>query len=88
MKRYTPDVWTSPYYSTLWGFYPYSWSTVYVVGGSSTDTIVTVESLVYDVASGKLVWAGVSESTNPKTLQKLVADIVKEAAKKIEKQFR
>jgi hypothetical protein len=88
VKRYTPDVWTSPYYSTLWGFYPYSWSTVYVVGGSSTDTIVTVESLVYDVSSGKLVWAGVSESTNPKTLQKLVADIVKEAAKKIEKQFR
>ena len=34
------------------------------------------------------MWAGVSETTNPKSLQKLVADIVKEAAKKIEKQFR
>jgi hypothetical protein len=88
VKRYTPDVWASPYYSTLWGFYPYSWSTVYVVGGATTDTVVVVESLIYDVPSGKLMWAGVSESTNPKTLQKLVADIVKEAAKKIEKQFR
>jgi hypothetical protein len=88
VKRYTPDVWASPYYSTLWGFYPYSWSTVYVVGGATTDTVIVVESLIYDVPTGKLMWAGVSESTNPKTLQKLVADIVKEAAKKIEKQFR
>ena len=85
VKRYTADVWSTPYYSTFWGFYPYSWSTTYVIGGDATDTVIVVESLIYDVATGKLVWAGVSESTNPKSLQKLVADIVKEAAKKIEK---
>jgi hypothetical protein len=88
VKRYTADVWSTPYYSTFWGFYPYSWSTTYVIGGDATDTVIVVESLIYDVATGKLLWAGVSESTNPKTLQKLVADIVKEAAKKIEKQFK
>lgn len=88
VKRYTADVWSTPYYSSFWGFYPYSWSTTYVIGGDATDTVMVVESLIYDVATGKLLWAGVSESTNPKTLQKLVADIVKEAAKKIEKQFR
>ena len=88
VKRYTADVWSTPYYSSFWGFYPYSWSTTYVIGGEATDTVIVVESLIYDVASGRLLWAGVSESTNPKTLQKLVADIVKEAAKKIEKQFR
>jgi hypothetical protein len=87
VKRYDSAVWASPYYSTFWGYYPYSWTTAYVVGGG-TDTVITVESLVYDVPTGKLIWAGVSESTNPKSLQKLVADIVKEAAKKIEKQFR
>ena len=88
VKRYTADVWSTPYYSSFWGFYPYSWSTTYVIGGDATDTVIVVESLIYDVATGKLVWAGVSESTNPKSLQKLVADIVKEAAKKIEKQLR
>jgi hypothetical protein len=88
VKRYTADVWSTPYYSTFWGFYPSSWSTTYVIGSGATDTVIVVESLVYDVATGKLVWAGVSESTNPKSLQKLVADIVKEAAKKIEKEFR
>jgi hypothetical protein len=85
VKRYTADVWSTPYYSSFWGFYPYSWSTTYVIGSAATDTVIVVESLIYDVATGKLVWAGVSESTNPKSLQKLVADIVKEAAKKIEK---
>jgi hypothetical protein len=88
VKRYTPDVWATPYYSTLWGYYPYGWGAVYVVGSSGEDTRVIVESLVYKVSTGKLVWAGVSEATNPKSLQKLVADIVKEAAKKIEKQYR
>ncbi len=88
VRRYTPDYWATPYYSTFWGFYPYSWSTTFVIGSAATDTVIVVESLIYDVASGKLLWAGVSESTNPKSLQKLVADIVKEAAKKIERQFR
>jgi hypothetical protein len=88
VKRYPPDIWATPYYSTLWGYYPYGWGGVYVIGSSGVDTVIVVESLVYKVSTGKLVWAGVSETTNPKSLQKLVADIVKEAAKKIEKQFR
>ena len=88
VKRYGPEVWSGPTYSTLWGFYPYGWTTVYVVGSNRTDTIVVVESLIYKVSTGKLVWGGVSEATNPETLQALVADIVKEAAEKIRKQFK
>ena len=87
-KRYPADIWASPTYSTLWGYYPYGWTTVYVVGSNPTDTVLVVESLIFQVSTGKLVWGGVSETTNPKSLQALVADIVKEAAKKIEKQFR
>jgi hypothetical protein len=34
------------------------------------------------------MWGGVSEAVNPKTLQTLVADIVKEAAEKIDKRFQ
>lgn len=81
-------MWTSPYYSTLWGYYPYSWGVVYTVGPPTVDTVVVVESLIFNVATGNLVWGGISEAMNPKSLQKLVADIVKEAASKIEKQFR
>ncbi len=88
VPRYDTAMWTSPTYSTLWGYYPYSWTTVYVVGSVPTDTVIVVESLVYSVETGKLVWGGVSETTNPKSLQKLVADLVKEGANKIQKQFR
>jgi hypothetical protein len=87
-KRYPPDIWLSPTYSTLWGYYPYGWTTVYVAGPNATDTVVVVESLIFQVSTGKLLWGGVSETINPKNLQVLVADIVKDAAKKIEKQFR
>jgi hypothetical protein len=88
VKRYTETLWTSPYYSNFWGYYPYGWGATYTVGSVTVDRVVVVELLIYQVSTGDLVWAGVSEATNPKTLQKLVADIVKEAAKKIEKQFR
>jgi hypothetical protein len=87
-KRYPVEVWATPNYSTLWGYYPYSWGAVYVVGSNRSDTVIVVESLIFNVSTGKLVWGGVSEATNPKSLQSLVADIVKEAAEKIEKQFR
>jgi hypothetical protein len=88
VPRYGPDIWATPNYSTLWGYYPYGWTTVYVAGPVRTDTVIVVESLVYNVSTGKLVWGGVSEASNPKSLQALVADIVKEAAEKIQKQFR
>jgi hypothetical protein len=82
------SMWTTPYYSTLWGYYPYSWGVVYHIGSPGSDTFVVVESLIFNVATGNLVWGGVSEAKNPETLQRLVADIVKEAGEKIQKQFR
>jgi hypothetical protein len=88
VKRYPADIWATANYSTLWGYYPYGWTTVYVAGSAATDTVIVVESLIYQVSTGKLLWGGLSETTNPKTLQRLVGDIVKEAAEKIQKQFR
>ena len=87
-QRPNVAVWASPSYSTLWGYYPYSWGAVYTVGPPRKDTIIVVELLIFDVASGKLLWGGISEAVNPRTLQTLVADIVKEAGEKIERQFR
>jgi hypothetical protein len=82
---YTPDMWVSPYYGSLWNYYGYGWNTMYVAGSVREDTVVSVETLVFSVAEDKLLWAGVSEKTNPKTLQKLVADLVKESVKELGK---
>jgi hypothetical protein len=87
VKQHTAELWTSPSYATLSGYYPYGWATVYQFG-SREDTVIVVEALIYKVSTGDLVWGGVSEVTNPKNLQQAIADIVKEAADKIQKQFR
>jgi hypothetical protein len=87
VKEHTAELWTSPSYSTLSGYYPYGWATVYQFG-SREDTIIVVEAMIYKVSTGALVWGGVSEVTNPKNLQTAIGEIVKEAANKIQKQFR
>jgi hypothetical protein len=73
---YTPDVWVSSMYASPWDYYAYGWSTA--IGGINRreDLVVTIETLVYSVPMSKLLWAGVSEKTNPKDAQKVVKELV------------
>jgi hypothetical protein len=80
-----PVAWTSPYYGSFWGYYGYGWSTLYTVDYRE-DTVVAVETLVFSVAKDSMLWAGRSESRNPKDLQALVKDLVKESVKEMQKQ--
>jgi hypothetical protein len=74
---YSPDVWLTTMYANPWDYYAYGWGTA--IGGVTRreDMVVTIETLVYDVTKGKLVWAGVSEKTNPKGTRKVVPELVK-----------
>lgn len=83
---YNPSVWASPTYSTLWGFYGQGWGNVYVSGSVERETVVTVETLIYSVSRNQLMWAAVSETTNPKTLQRFVDDLIKACVKELQKQ--
>jgi hypothetical protein len=85
-RTYTePTVWAAPYYGTLWGYYGYGWGVAYTPGSVREDTVIVVETLIYSVPMNKLLWAAASQTKNPKTLQKFVTDLVKEAAKEIQK---
>jgi hypothetical protein len=85
-RTYTePTVWAAPYYGSLWGYYGYGWGAMYTPGSVREDTVIVVETLIYSVPMNKLLWAAASETRNPKTLQKFVTDLVKEAAKEISK---
>src|SRR5205085_2357692 len=44
---YSPVVWSSGYYQSFWGYYPYGWTNVYVARASGQSTTVVVETLVY-----------------------------------------
>lgn len=65
-----------PYYGSTWGYWGYGWGAAYSPGYMQTDQIVTVESLVYSVSQGKLLWAGQSETTNPEDLESFVNELV------------
>jgi len=61
-----------------WGpYYGYGWGAAYSPGYVVTDTIVRVETLVFDLKQNKLVWAGQSETTNPDRLDQFMRDLVK-----------
>lgn len=86
-QTYVPGTsWASPYYSSLWGYYGYGWGAMYDPGYIREDTVVEIETLVFSVPKNLLLWAGVSETKNPKDARKLLADLVKEAAKEMRKQ--
>jgi hypothetical protein len=85
-RTYSPGTWVSPYYGTLWGYYGYGWGGMYLPGRTREDLVLVVETLIYSVPRDKLLWAGISETKNPKQLQKAVADIVESAAKEMKKQ--
>jgi hypothetical protein len=83
---YSPSVWTTTSYTTLWGYYGYGWTGVYSPGASRTETNLVVETLVYSMPLDKLLWAGVSTATNPKEAQAFIKELVAAAVKEMKSQ--
>jgi hypothetical protein len=79
-------MWGAPYYGGFWGgWYGYGWGAAYSPGYLRTDTLVYVETLVYDLNQNKLVWAGQSKTTNPSKAQSFIRELVDGAAKEMKK---
>jgi len=85
-QTWTPSMWSTPTYSSLWGYYGYSWTAVYDPGSTSVETFVVVETLVFSVPLDKLLWAGVTETTDPKDAGRVIKDIVSSTVKEMNKQ--
>jgi hypothetical protein len=85
-EAYTPARWVSTNYSTLWGYYGYGWSAVFVPGGVQRETKVVVESTIYSLPRNQLMWAAVTETTNPRDLRGFVEELVKRSVEEMQKQ--
>ena len=85
-EAYTPARWVSANYGTLWGYYGYGWSAVFVPGGVQRETKVVVESTIYSVPRNQLIWAAVTETTNPRDLRGFVEELVKRSVEEMQKQ--
>ena len=86
VQTWQPSVWSQPYYSSLWSYWGYGWGAIYDPGYVREDQLVVVETLIYSVPNNALIWAAMTETTNPKDLGRFVHDVVDAAAKEMRKQ--
>ncbi|MFN8091930.1 MAG: hypothetical protein U0599_06840 [Vicinamibacteria bacterium] len=90
--NYTPGMavpvgyWGRPVYGSMWGgYWGRGWGLAYSPGYLTTDTVVSVETLVYSVNQDKLLWAGMSETTNPKKVNDFVRELARGAGAEMKK---
>lgn len=79
----------APYYGSFWGgggYWGYGWGAVYDPGYMRTDTIVNIETLVFDLKADKLIWAAKSQTTNPDRVDSMIKELVSSAAAEMKKQ--
>jgi hypothetical protein len=75
-----------PMYGGYWGgYYGYGWGHSY---GTElrTDTIVSIETLIYSLEQNKLIWGGQSKTTNPQNVDQLVSEIAAAAADELKRE--
>jgi hypothetical protein len=85
-QTWSPSMWSTPYYSSLWGYYGYGWGAVYDPGVTRTELVAVIETLIFSVPQNKLLWAGVTETTDPKGASRIIKDVVAGTVKEMKKQ--
>jgi hypothetical protein len=82
----TPTAYVGPSYGPYWGgYYGYGWGGAWGAQEIRTNTIVSVETLVYSLKQNKLVWGGQSETTNPSRVDSFVRELAQGAAREMKR---
>ncbi len=74
-----------PMYPSFSNYWSYGWSTIYEAGYTWKDRVITLETLIYSIENDELIWAGRSETENPKDIRKFVKDLIDATAKELRK---
>jgi|HubBroStandDraft_4_1064222.scaffolds.fasta_scaffold28981_2 hypothetical protein len=83
---YTPGYVMPAYYGAFGPYWGYGWGAVYQPGYLQSDTVVSVETLVYSLTRDKLLWASTSRTTDPRGLDNLVTEVANATAKEMIRQ--
>jgi hypothetical protein len=76
-----------PPYSRYWGgYFGFGWRMPWRTVELRTNTIVTLETLVYSLTQNTLVWGGQSRLTNPGTIDRMVRDTARQVNRELERQ--
>jgi len=81
--NYTPGMTYPRAYGGFYGMYGYGWGAAYSPGYMRTDTIVSVETNLYQLDGDKLIWSGVTETYNPSDIGKQVNEIADAVSKNL-----
>ena len=76
-QTWTPGTAGRPvYYDSFHSYYGYGWSTANTYGRWETDTIVQIETILYQFRDGaKMIWGARSETFNPSSVSQTVEEI-------------
>jgi hypothetical protein len=85
--------WMGPPHAAFWGrpgwgrpgYWGWGWGFAYAPT-IQTDRLVSVETLIFDLAQDKLVWVATSQTTNPSNVQGLVRELSRAAASQMRRQ--
>lgn len=77
--NYNPGtLWIDPGYQSWGGYWTSSWAHVYTPGYMAMEMTVMIETLIYDLESGKLLWAGRSDTTDPSSVEQMIEQLAAE----------
>ncbi len=87
-KTYTPGLGSTypNYYRNFSGYYYRSWSYFSNPGYYSTTKTYTVETNVYSIKEDRIIWSGLTETTDPEGVDKMTAEITKVVFRKMKKE--
>ena len=74
------------YYGRFWPYLSNSWNNYYQPGYFQTTKKFTVETNVYSLRLDKLVWSGITSSSDPESIEKLVGSVAQEIYGRMKKE--
>lgn len=78
-------VWTTTYYQSFSNYYGTAWQTVMPIGPGREVTTMAVETLLFDVSKGGLVWGSVTDASDVRNVQGYVAGLAGAVSKELQR---
>ena len=73
------------FYPTFWGYWGYGVATLYTPGHTTANQVVFIVTRLYSVTDNQMLWAGTSNTTNPKNVEKLINQLCDVVGKQVRK---
>jgi hypothetical protein len=81
---YKSSYWnSSPMHSSLWSYWDYGWGAVRQPGYLNPETHAGVETLLYSLVEERLLWAGMSHTIDPTTVNSVVTEVARQVVKQM-----